>query len=259
MTHGLEWLHAHTCPFISLICSDETYSIGISILNVVHKSYECIMSSEERVSSGFHTSIGLLTYGSILICSPKNRLRLLDTFFRNPCILVPDTETQSSVNGVAQAYIRERDRGLWHSLESALVFTRLNAAQRWVGCAPPLRPHWRSDCSGRTGIQTSRLPWTNCREKWNQHSKNNYTEPQDDLISAQRKSHLIFFLLLRSNFVDDNCAYLQDEREREKITSLSYRHDLTSLRFLSCDVYLWQWLMLLRFGHLSGSIFYLVP
>lgn len=87
-----------------------------------------VSSGPARVST--RLAIGLRTHGIILICSPKNRLRLLDTFFRNPCILVPDTETQSSVNGVAQGYIRERERGLWHSLESALVFTRLNAALR---------------------------------------------------------------------------------------------------------------------------------
>lgn len=60
-------------------------------------------------------AIGLLTHGSILICSPKNSSRLVDTFFRNPCILVPDTETQSSVNGVARGYIRARERGSEHS------------------------------------------------------------------------------------------------------------------------------------------------
>lgn len=130
------------------------------MLAINHTSaVKSVGSGPARVST--RLAIGLRTHGSILICSPKNRSRLLDTFFRNPCILVPDTETQSSVNGVAQGYIRERERCLWHSLESALVFTRLNAAQRWVGSAPRKgRTDFMADCTGRKGIQTRRSPWT---------------------------------------------------------------------------------------------------
>lgn len=78
-------------------------------------------------------AIGLSTHGSILICSPKNSSRLLDTFFRNPCILVPDTETQTSVNGVAQWYIREGGKRL-------LAFTRVRLGFH--------SPHRRAKVSG---------------------------------------------------------------------------------------------------------------
>lgn len=96
-----------------------------------------VSSGPARVST--RLAIGRRTHGSILICSPKNRLRLLDTFFRNPCILVPDTETQSSVNGVAQGYKREREEGLWHSLESAWVFHSPQRSSKVSG-------KWHTDC-----------------------------------------------------------------------------------------------------------------
>lgn len=67
------------------------------MLVINHMRATCRLKSESsgpaRVST--RLAIGLLTHGTILICSPKNRSGLLDTFFRNPCILVPDTETQS--------------------------------------------------------------------------------------------------------------------------------------------------------------------
>lgn len=37
---------------------------------------------------------------------------------------IPDTETQSAVNGVAPGYKRASEEDLWQSNESALVFTR---------------------------------------------------------------------------------------------------------------------------------------
>lgn len=146
------------------------------MLTVNHKSAtyaaKSVSCGPARVTT--RLAIGLHTHGSILICSPKNSSRLLDTFFRNPCILVPDTETQSSVNGVVQGYLRAGERGLQHSLESALVFTRLNAAQRWVPSAPRTKkgPHWLADRTVEDRDSDKKIPVDyNCREKWTQHSQ----------------------------------------------------------------------------------------
>lgn len=83
------------------------------MLAINHMSAICHLKSESSGSAQVSTrlAIGLLTHGTILSCSPKNRLRLLDTFFRNPCILVPDTGTQSCKWCCSKLYKRE-GRGL---------------------------------------------------------------------------------------------------------------------------------------------------
>ena len=157
-------------------------------------------SGPARVST--RLAIGLCTHGSILICWPKNSSRLLDTFFRNPCILVPDTETQSSVNGVAQGYIREKEQGLWHSLLS--LWFSLASTQRkgeWdvgignatLACA---------DYTGRKRTQTRRCPWTiNYREKWNQDNQQIHG-PQENLFSM-KGDQMLLTDFKGSSFVDD--------------------------------------------------------
>lgn len=109
-------------------------------------------------------AIGLLAHGSILICSPKNSSRLVDTFFRNPCILVSDTETQISVNGVAQGYIRERERSLEHS------------SPPWFSLASTQRKgEWEARPAKGKVIRIRRCPWTiQYRKKWKQHSQQLY-------------------------------------------------------------------------------------
>lgn len=94
-------------------------------------------------------AIGLLAHGSILICSPKNSSTLVDTFFRNPCILVPDTETQISVNGVAQGYIREGESSLGHS------------SPPWFSLASTqLKGEWEARSGRGKVIRIRRCPWT---------------------------------------------------------------------------------------------------
>lgn len=193
-------------------------------------------------------AIGLLTHGSILICSPKNRSRLVDTFFRNPCILVPDTETQSSVNGVAQGYISERESGLGHSLESALVFTRLKRRAKVSGKGAPQRPRWLLLTLGGKPVQIGRSPWTtNFRE----------VEPTSTR-SAGRPAlnglHMWQFDSKGSTLVDDNCAvsyYLCEPDERNHAPKQPSR--LTSARFPSCIVYLWSLFTLPWFGLSLGA------
>lgn len=65
---------------------------------------------------------------------------------------------QSSVNGVAGGYIRAENGGLAHSL--ALVFTRLNAAQKGEWAARPHGPaHRHARYTGRKSIRTRKSPW----------------------------------------------------------------------------------------------------
>lgn len=126
-------------------------------LIVGYKSFQSVSSGSAHVST--RLAIGLGTHGSILICSPKNRLRPLDTFFRNPCISAPDTETQSSVNGVAQGYIRAGKEAC--GIHSSPPWFSLASTQRkgeWeVG---PAKATLLANCTGRKEIQTRSFLWT---------------------------------------------------------------------------------------------------
>lgn len=129
MTHGL---HLHVYPSIQPTDPGTSCSVKISIVCAVCKSLKSATCAIKSAGSGStrvstHLAIGLSTHGSILICSSKNRSGPVDTFFRNSRISVPDTETQSSVNGVARGYIRERGTGL---LAFTLVRLGFHSPQR---------------------------------------------------------------------------------------------------------------------------------
>lgn len=68
-------IHSQSC--ISLIFSEGIWTL---------KSHECNMKSGSSGLTHVTTrlAIGLSTHGSILICSTKNRTRLVDTFFLKP-------------------------------------------------------------------------------------------------------------------------------------------------------------------------------
>lgn len=161
------------------------------------------MKSASRGSAHVSTrqAIGLCTHGSILICSPKNRLRPLDTFFRNSCMLVSDTQKQSTVNGAAQGYIRE-EKWACGIHPSPSWFSLASTQHKGEWDESPAQATSLADCSGMKEIQTRSFLWTITVGR---NGSNIANGSLDDSISA-RGGQIWPFDSRGSTSVDDNCT-----------------------------------------------------
>lgn len=118
-----------TPPSVSIKPRLAGHDVDISILYAVHKSFERNGSLDARVLSGYAWSRYRppRTLTSLFV-RLKIDLDHLTHFFETRASWYLILRPQSSVNGVAGGYIRAGTGGLAHS--PALVFTRLNAAQK---------------------------------------------------------------------------------------------------------------------------------
>lgn len=151
--------------------------------------------------------------------------------------------------------VYKREGRALRAFESALVFTRLNAVQRWVGRAPRKgHTHFWEKV-----IEIRRCLWTiHCRENWNQHSQQLYWTTGrfiqckkeakcGNLISKDRRLWMIIALFCISSV----------NRMKEITPKATNAFDITAFSQLHClfvvvihVAVIWP---------LTGSIIYLVP
>lgn len=118
-----------TPPSVSMKPRREVHDVDISILYAVQKSFERNGSLDARVLSGYAWSrYRPPRTHTFLFVRLKIDLDHLTHFFETRASWYLILRPQSSVNGVAGGYIRAGTGSLAHS--PALVFTRLNAAQK---------------------------------------------------------------------------------------------------------------------------------
>lgn len=145
--------------------------------------------------------------------------------------------------------IYKREGKQLRAFESALVFTRLNAAQRWVGSAQSQghTDFWLLTLRGKV-IEIRRCPWTiHFRKTWKQHSKQLHwtsgrfiqCKQEAKCASAISKDRLWMIIALFC------IAFVN--RMKEIAPKATNAFDITAFSQLHC------WLMLLWFGLSVGA------